>query len=64
MNNLKVGDRIRSAISKVGTNGDPIIIHNGLVIFLKNLKEFQMNQIVTVKITAVKEKFATAEKIK
>ena len=61
---IKVGDILKLAIKKLGKEGDPVMIHEGFVIFLKNGvdRSFQLNAMIEVKITKVLPKFAFAEK--
>ena len=61
---VKVGDVLKLGVVRFGKKGDPIMIHNGLVIFLKNLDKkggVQLNTMVEIKITKVFPKFAFCE---
>ena len=61
---IKVGDVLKLGISKFGKNGDPIMIHQGLIIFLKGIEKrgVQLNTMFEIKITKVFSNFAFAEK--
>ncbi len=61
---VKVGDILKLAVNKIGNNGDPVMVHEGFVIFLKDPKttSFQLGRIFEVKITKVSQKFAFAER--
>jgi len=63
---IKVGDVLKLGVVRIGGEGDPVMIHEGFVIFLKNhqKKGFQLGTMIEVKITKVMSKFAFAEKTK
>ena len=62
---VKVGEHINIAISRFGTNGDPIAMYNGLVIFVKNTDRngVDISKIIELKITKVFPKYAFAERV-
>lgn len=61
---VKVGDVLRLGVSKIGKDGDPIMIHKKFIIFLKDKerKAIQLNTFIEVKITKVLPNFAFAER--
>ena len=61
---LKIGDVLKLGVVKFGRNGDPILIQEGFVIFLKGLEKrgVELNAMVEIKITKVLPKFAFAER--
>jgi len=62
---IKVGDVFKLGVARIGKNGDPIVIKDGFIIFLKNLgtRGVQLNTIVEIKITKVFPKYAFAERV-
>lgn len=50
---VKVGQKITLPVMRFGNDGDPILIHNGLVIFLKGVREqrLEAGMMVDIKIT-------------
>lgn len=60
---VRVGEKLRLAVERIGKNGDPVMFYEGLIIFLKDnsRKGFPLGMQIEVKITKVKEKFAFAE---
>ncbi len=61
---LKVGDTLKLGVVRFGRDGDPILIHEGLIIFLKDMekKGVELNTTINIKITKVCENFAFAER--
>ena len=62
---VKAGEILKLGVTKFGTNGDPILIHKGFVIFLKDLEKrgVELNTMLEIKITKVLPKFAFAERV-
>ena len=60
---VKIGEVLKLNVEKFGESGDPILKHNGLIIFLKETdkKGFELGKLVEIKITKVCAKFAFAE---
>lgn len=63
--NVKVGDVLKLTVNKIGNNGDPMMLHDGFVIFLKEAekKGFDVGVQMDVKIIKVLDKFAFAERV-
>ena len=62
--NIKIGDELKLTVQRFGKDGDPIMVHKNLIIFLKNTKGgIQIGKLFKVKITKVFPKYAFAEKI-
>lgn len=61
---VKVGEILKLGIVRIGINGDPIMMLNRFVIFLKGLegRGVELNTLVEIKITKVMPKFAFAER--
>jgi len=61
---IKVGDILTLRIEKFGTNGDPMMIYKGYVIFLKDFNKagVELNKPIKVKISKVFEKFSFAKR--
>ena len=59
---IKVGDILKLGVTKFGKEGDPILVHEGLIIFLKDIekKGIQLNTIFEIKIIKVLQNFAFA----
>ncbi len=62
---IKIGDILKLGVTKFGKDGDPIMVHNGLIIFLKDMEKrgIELNTMVEIKITKVCEKYAFAERV-
>ena len=62
---IKIGDILKLGVQRFGANGDPILIHEGFIIFLKNIEKggVALNTMMEVKIMKVLPKFAFAEKV-
>ena len=61
---IKEGDILTLGIEKFGTNGDPMMIYKGYVIFLKDFNKagVELNKPIKVKISKVFEKFSFAKR--
>ena len=59
---LETGDILKLGVTRFGKNGDPILIHKGFIIFLKDIekKGIQLNTVLEIKITKVLPSFAFA----
>lgn len=61
---VKIGDKLRLGVIRMGNNGDPVMVHKGFIIFLKiGSQGFQLNTLMDVKIIKVFPKFAFCEGI-
>ena len=62
---VKVGDVLKLGVIRFGRDGDPVMIYEGFVIFLKDIKKrgVQLNTMLEIQITKVCGKFAFAERI-
>ena len=62
---VKAGDVLKLAVTKLGSKGDPMMVHKEFVIFLKDaaIKGWEMNKLMEVKITKVCSKFAFCERV-
>lgn len=62
---VKLGDILKLGVIKFGTNGDPIMLYQNLIIFLKDKekKAIELNKLIEVKIVKVMPRFAFAERI-
>lgn len=62
---VEVGDILKLGIVKIGVNGDPIMIHEHFIIFLKEKekKKIQLNELIEIKIMKVFPNFAFAERV-
>ena len=60
---VKIGDKLSLSITKFGRNGDPMMVHEGFIIFLQNVGRsgVDVGRLVDIKITKVLDKFAFAE---
>ena len=65
MENLKIGDVLKLSVKRFGKDGDPIVIHNGMIIFIKDTDKVgvEINKMINIKITKVFIKYAFAVKI-
>ena len=63
---IVVGDVFTLAVSRFGKEGDPIMVYNGFIIFLKDFKDVavRLNRMIEIKITKVLPNFAFAERTK
>ena len=61
---VKIGDILKLGVVKFGKEGDPIMIHKKLIIFLKDKEKrgIELNTMIEVKITKVLPHFAFAER--
>ena len=61
---IKFGDILKLGVQRFGKNGDPIMVHKGFIIFLKDVekKGFHLNELLEIRITKVLSKFAFAER--
>jgi len=59
---MNYGDVLKLRVIRFGKKGDPIMIHKGFVVFLKdfNKKGIELNRAIRVKIVKILEKFAFA----
>ena len=61
---IKVGDKLKLGVLRFGKDGDPILIKDGFIIFLKDKgRGVQLNTIIEVKVTKVFSNYAFAERI-
>ena len=60
---IKIGDTLKLGVINFGNSGDPMMKHEGLIIFLKNTKSggVKLNTLNEVKITKVFPNYAFAE---
>jgi len=63
---IVVGDILTLTVSRFGKKGDPIMVHKGFIIFLKDFKDVavRLNKMIEIKITKVLPNFAFAERTK
>jgi len=61
---VKVGDVLKLGVVRIGKDRDPVMIHKGYVIFLKDLEKraVQLSAMIEIKITKVMPRFAFAER--
>ena len=62
---VKVVDVLKLGVTNFGKDGgDPMMVHRGFVIFLKDpeKKAIQLNVLIEIKITKVFQRFAFAER--
>jgi len=59
---VEVGEVLKLGVVKFGKEGDPILIHKNFIIFLKDVKDIELNTMIEVKITKVFPHFALAER--
>ncbi len=62
---VEVGDVLKLGVTRMGNDGDPIMVHKNFIIFLKDLekKGIQLNTLIEVKITKVFPNFAFAVRV-
>lgn len=60
---VEVGDILKLGVERFGKEGDPILIHKGFIIFLKELEgeSIPLNTLIEIKITKVLPKFAISK---
>ena len=63
---VKIGDILKLGVVRFGKEGDPILIHKGFIIFLKDLRgdSVSLNTLIEIEITKVLPKFALAKEVK
>jgi len=62
---VNVGDVLKLGVTRIGKDGDPVMIHKGYVIFLKDIEKrgVQLSTMINIKITKVMPRFAFAERV-
>ena len=60
---VKVGEILKLGVERFGKEGDPILLHKGFIIFLKELKGeyIPLNTLIEIRITKVLPKFAISQ---
>ncbi len=63
MENIKIGDVLKLGVKRFGRDGDPIVIHNRMIIFIKDTNKVgvEINKMIDIKITKVFPNYAFAE---
>ena len=59
---IKIGEVLKLGVVRFGRDGDPIMVYEGFIIFLKEKKAIELNTLIEVKIIKVLPKFAFAER--
>ena len=59
---IKVGDILKLGVTKFGKDGDPIMVHKGFIIFLKDVEKrgVELNMMIEIKIIKVFPNYAFA----
>ena len=62
---VEIGDVLKLGITRVGKDGDPIMIHKNFIIFLKDFekKSVELSKLIEIKITKVFPNFAFAKRV-